>query len=200
MVTLPGRKQLAILMHDFCNDFLKPGGAYPGAGTQPGNDVFIAKNVKLLEAARKAGINVFHSGHYLRKDYMDVAMDGPSQRVGAMQAGSWGADFIDELKPIEGEWHIRKGGGMSAFTGTPLAKWLRRLGVTTLIVTGSGTSVGVASTVYAIRENDFAGIVVSDGCNGVGTPQYDAAILNMSMFNQMTTVDELIEALGQLKD
>ena len=77
--------------------------------------------------------------------------------------------MIDELKPLPSEWKIRKGGGFSAFTGIGLEKWLRRLGVTTLIVGGAGTGAGVSSTVYGARERDFNVVVASDACNGVGT-------------------------------
>ncbi len=122
MIELPNVEQLALIAQDISNDSLKAGGAYPGAGSAPGSAQLIANNALLLEAARRRGIAVFHTGHYLRPDYKDVAPGGNSARYGALQDGSWGAEPIEELKPLANEWRIRKGGGYSAFTGTPLDK------------------------------------------------------------------------------
>ena len=195
MINLGNITELALLVHDMQNDALKPGGKYPNAGLAPGTAEFIANSVRLLAAARSRTLPVFHSGHFLRPDYKDVAMGGRSAEVGALQAGTWGADFIDELKPAPGEWLIRKGGGFSAFTGTALEKWMHRLGVTTLIIGGCGTAAGIASTVYGTRERDFKCILVADACNGAGTEKYDAAILNMSTFVQIASTQEVVKAL-----
>lgn len=86
MINLRNITKLALLVHDMQNDALKPGGKYPNAGHTPGITEFIAKNVRLLGAARSRGLPVFHSGHFLRPDYKDVAMGGRSAKVGALQA------------------------------------------------------------------------------------------------------------------
>ena len=89
---------------------------------------------------------------------------------------------------------------MSAFTGTPLEKWLHRLGVTTVIIGGAGTPAGVASTVYGTRERDFRCVVASDACNGIGSATYQAAILNMSSFAQVGTTEEVVTTMEQAPD
>jgi len=172
MITLPSVKQLALIVHDMSNEGLKAGGHYPNAGQAPGTAEFIANNVLLLEAARKRGMAIFFTGHFLRLDAKDAPLGGRSETLDVLKDGSWGAQIIDELKPAPGEWIIRKGGGFSAFTGTPLEKWLRRLGVTTVIIGGAGTSAGVASTTYASRERDFGCAVASDACNGTGSESH----------------------------
>ena len=195
MITLPSVKQVALIVHDMCNDGLKPGGHYPDAGQAPGTADLIAHNMHLLEAARGRGMAVFFTGHFLRADARDAPLGGRSERFDVLKDGSWGAEPIDELKPGPGEWRIRKGGGMSAFTGTPLEKWLRRLGVTTVIIGGSGTGAGVSSTIYAARERDLACVVASDACNGVGSEHHTAAMLNLSTFAQVGTTDEVVESM-----
>jgi nicotinamidase-related amidase len=197
VITLPSAKQVALIVHDMCNDSFKPGGGYPDAGNAPGAVELIANNALLLEAARRRGMAVFFTGHFLRPDAKDAPRGGRSEKLDVLRDGSWGAETIDELKPAPGEWRIRKGGGMSAFTGTPLEKWLRRLGVTTIIIGGSGTGAGVSSTIYASREHDFGCVVASDACNGAGTEHHKAAMLNASSFAQVGTTSEVVEAMAK---
>jgi nicotinamidase-related amidase len=197
MISLPELSQVALIVHDMSNDLLKPGGKYANASTamtDPLVKQFVENNVRLLAAAREAGIAVFHTGHHLRQDYLDVAPGGSSARLGALRDGSWGAEPIEELEPAPGEWRIRKGGGYSAFTGTPLDKWLRRLGVTTVIIVGAGTHAGIEATVRDMREYDYRAVIASDACSGIGTPHHAASMLTLT-FAQIGTTDEVVEAL-----
>ena len=197
MIQLPNTNEIAYLVHDIQNDSHKSGGAYPDAGTTPGTDQYLANHAALLAAARNAGIPIVFTGHWLRDDYADVAPGGTSQRHGALKAGTWGAEIVDELTPLKGEWVIRKGGGYSAFTGTPLDKWLHRLGVSTIIVAGTGTQAGVAATLFAARDLDYATVVVSDACRG-GREAHDASMLIFSAFCQVGTTEEVVAALESL--
>lgn len=197
MIQLKDPQTLAYLVHDIQNDSHKEGGAYPNAGKTPGNDQYLANHVALLTAARAAGALVVFTGHWLRQDYADVAGGGNSKRHGALKAGTWGAEIVDELAPRPDEWVIHKGGGYSAFTGTPLDKWLHRLGVTSIVVAGSGTAAGVAATLFAARDLDYATVVVSDACRG-GAEVQDASMLVFGGFAQVGTTDEVVAAFGAL--
>jgi nicotinamidase-related amidase len=202
LITIPNVKQVALIVHDMSNDALKPGGKYPRAqeaSKDPAVLQYVANNIRLLEAARSRGMPVFHTGHFLRPDYKDVAPGGNSARYGALQEGTWGAQPIDELKPEPGEWLIRKGGGYSAFTGTPLDKWLRRLGVTTLIIGGAGTHAGIEATVRDMREYDYNAVIASDACSGIGTPNHAASMLTLT-FAQIGTTGEVIAAIATAGD
>ena len=200
MIELPRTSQVALLVHDMHNDALKPGGHYPDAGKAPGTEELIANNVRLLQAARQRGMPVFFTGHFLRQDARDAPRGGRSNKLDVLKDGTWGAAIIDDLKPAPGEWLIRKGGGFSAFTGTPLEKWLRRLGVSTIIVGGAGTGAGVSSTIYAARERDFRVVTVSDACNGAGSENHRAAMLNLSSFTQVASTEEAVTAMLEAAD
>ena len=126
MLELPARETLAYVCHDMQNDYLKEGGRTPEAGRNPRGPQLIENHVRLLSAARAAGLPVFFTGHFLREDYLDAARHGRARSLGSLRDGTWGAEIIDELAPLPGEFLIRKGGGMSAFTGTALDKWLMR--------------------------------------------------------------------------
>ena len=194
MISFPSVNQVALIIHDMSNEGLKPGGNYPEAGKEPGTAELIANNVKLLQAARNRGVAVFFTGHFLRGDSKDAPLGGRSATMDVLKKDTWGAEMIDELAPGPGEWRIRKGGGFSAFTGTPLEKWLHRLGVTTLVIGGSGTSAGIEATVRDMRELDFHAVIASDACNGVGTDHH-AATMRTVTFAQIDTTDEVVAAI-----
>ncbi|MEX2599480.1 MAG: isochorismatase family cysteine hydrolase [Dehalococcoidia bacterium] len=190
MVTLPPFKELALIVHDMTKN---PNEA--DDKPDPAKEALIANHVRLLEVARKVGLPVFYTGHALRPDYKDMVMHGTSYKRGAYMAGTRGAEYLDELKPEPEDWIIKKGGGMSAFTGTPFEKWLRRLGVTTMIIGGVATHAGVESTVRDARDRDFDSIVAADACAG-GTPaNHEASLLNMRTWAQVVSTQEIVDAL-----
>ena len=195
MVNLHSLDKIAYIVHDISNDSHIEGGKYPNAGKTPGNDEYIANHVRMLAAARKAKLHIFYTGHFLRPDFRDVVLFGNSAGYGALVDGTWGADPIEALAPQPEDWIIRKGGGMSAFSGTPFEKWLHRLGVTQLITAGGATQAGVESTVRAARDLDFYNIVVSDACRGGDSGHHEASLFNMATFAQVATVDEVSAAL-----
>lgn len=196
MLELAPSEQLAYICHDIHNDSHKEGGRYPDAGKTPGNAEYIGRHARLLEAARAAGLEVFFTGHFLRPDYRDAVMFGNSPKYGALLDGTWGAAVIDELKPLPNEWVIRKGGGMSAFTGTPFAQWLHRCGIKQFIIAGGATHAGIESTVRSARDLDFKTVVVEDACRGGSDGHHEASIFNMSTFAQIASTDEVVEALN----
>ncbi len=200
MLSLPSKKQLALIVHDMTNDGLKAGGKIVQAtGIAPGTDEVIANNARLLEAARRHHLSIFHTGHFLRDDGWDAPHRTRVGKMGALRAGTWGADFVDELKPAPGETIIRKAGGYSAFTGTALDKWLKRRGVTTIIIGGVATHSGVEAPVRAAVDLDFDSVVVSDACNAK-PEHHKASLLNMSAFADVATTAEVIAALDRAKE
>jgi nicotinamidase-related amidase len=199
-LALPSKKQLALIVHDMTNDGLKPGGKYVQlSGVPAGTQEVIANNARLLEAARRHRLTVFHTGHFLRDDGFDATHRSRAAKIGALRAGTWGAEFVDELKPAPGETIIRKGGGYSAFTGTALEKWLRRRGITTIIIGGVATNSGVEATVRAALDLDFESVVVSDACNA-SPAHHQASLLNMGQFATIATTSDVITALDKASD
>lgn len=200
MITLPSRKQIALIVHDMQNDYITPGGKFVEVhGVPPGTAEVIANHVRLLARARHYKMPVFGTGHFLRDDYTDVVHRALSPKYGALKAGTWGAEIIDELKPSPGEYLIRKGAGYSAFVGTPLEKLLRRLSVTTIIIGGISCFVGVESTVRDACDRDFDVVVASDACND-DPLHLQASLLNMAHFAQIATTSEVLAALDHAPD
>jgi nicotinamidase-related amidase len=137
----------------------------------------IARAVRLLEAARRAGVVVMYAAAHHRPDNATSAHlvtdtdnrlrpipSGAARELKpVVAAGTWEAQVIDELKPQPQDYMIPKF-RWSAFHQTYLDLALRNRNIDTLLISGGSTDVGVASTAYAARDLDHNLVIVSDAC------------------------------------
>lgn len=138
--------------------------------------------VRVLQAAREAGIRVFFSRYMsLPKELMGVfqmRMAMARQRV----------DSVDKVKP----WFLRDSPGfqllpevtplpseaifdritMSAFEGTPLDIALRDCGINAFAIVGIAMEVGIEPTARHGADLGYIPVIVTDAC---GTGNEDAA-------------------------
>jgi len=202
----------ALLVIDMQNDLVKESGAF---AKMPGAEIWkmvkedkVMENIgRVIEASRRAGIPIFHIKSVHRKDLADVVeaitdrflsglMPPMKERPPMLIEGTWGSDFVDELKPESGDYIIEKRRG-NAFYNTSLELLLRARGVRTLIVTGVITEGCVDATVHGARDRDFNAIVITDCVATMMREIQDFWLKNIFPRSAVTmTTDELIEALG----
>ena len=163
----------ALLFFDMLNGHVKKNDPATKARYAP----VIACAVRLLEAARRAGVVVMYAAAHHRPDnatsahlatdtdnrLRPLAPGTPVERKPVVAAGTWEAQVIDELKPQPQDYMIPKF-RWSAFHQTYLDLALRNRNIDTLLISGGSTDVGVASTAYAARDLDYNLVVVSDAC------------------------------------
>jgi maleamate amidohydrolase len=116
---------------------------------------------KVLDAARAAGIPVI----YTKGDAEYKVQCGGSVKNenAARTRRVHSTPIADEIAPRDGEFVISKTKA-SAFFQTPLAVYLVRHGVDSLIVVGTATSGCVRASVVDGFSNGYPTFVVSDGC------------------------------------
>ncbi len=124
----------------------------------------LASNVRLVAAARKAGVPVI----FTNVEYQAGGLDGGHffRKVPALKAflkGSPLGAFPAELQPLESELVVTKQYA-SAFFGTSLPSSLASMGVDTLLVTGFSTSGCVRATALDALQHGFIPFVVRDAC------------------------------------
>ena len=143
----------------------------------------IASAVRLLEAARRAGVAVMYAAAHHRPDnatsarlvtdtdnrLRPLAPGAARDLKSVVSAGTWEAQVVDELKPQPQDYMIPKF-RWSAFHQTYLDLALRNRAIDTLVISGGSTDVGVASTAYAARDLDYNLVIVSDACT---SPEQD---------------------------
>ena len=179
----------ALLMIDMQRDFVEP----KGFGEMLGNDVSLVRRciapcVRVLAAARQAGLFVIHTREGHRPDLSDclpakltrggktfIGEAGPMGRI--LVRGEYGHDIIPELYPIEGEPIIDKP-GKGAFFDTDLVLILRTRGIQSLIVCGVTTEVCVQTTAREANDRGFEVLVPEDCCASY-FPEFHRVTLEM---------------------
>ena len=140
---------------------------------------------RLLEGARRVGINVFYpAGAHapdgsdtvarLTDTDMDLAPFGGGTKTikPRFAKGSQEATIATSLAPQDGDAVIAKQ-RWNAFHQTNLDLQLRARGIGTIVIAGGSTDVGIASTVFAARDMDYGIVVVRDACYSARGPNHD---------------------------
>jgi ureidoacrylate peracid hydrolase len=122
----------------------------------------------LLAAARRSGLPVLYTrqvisegGPEMSPGWREAAAPALAVEPRMLSHGSWDAEILDRLAPVEGEVVVDKN-RYDAFLHTDLEDTLRGLGVTRLLVAGVLTNVCVESTVRSGLERLFDVAVASD--------------------------------------
>lgn len=163
----------ALLVIDFVEAYLDPASPLY-AGVERERDAA----VRLLKAARAAGIPIIHTN----VRYQPGGRDGgvffrKVKALSCFEAGrhpAWAA-FAKGLEPAEGETVVTKQYA-SAFFGTSLASTLTALGVDTALIAGLSTSGCVRATALDACQHGFIPVVVRDAV-GDRDPRVQAANL-----------------------
>jgi nicotinamidase-related amidase len=119
---------------------------------------------ELLAAARSAAVPVIHTTGETRPE---ATMGGATTRRWEVPGSAKPADdlagyeIVEPVAPATGEWVVYKGRA-SAFFGTPLASWLRRLDVDTVVVGGETTSGCVRASVVDAFSHGYDVAVVEE--------------------------------------
>jgi len=184
----------ALIILDMQRDFLQPG----GFGESLGNDVSklqraIGPCQQVLTAARKVGMLIIHTREGHLPDLTDlhpiklqspgsdqagvIGTEGPLGRI--MIRGELGNDIIPELYPIPGEPVIDKP-GKGSFYFTSLKCILRARNISTLLVCGVTTEIGVNSTIRAANDNGYFCICIGDCCASYFDEFHDMALKMMT--------------------
>lgn len=167
--------------------------------------------VRVLEAARKAGVRVLFTRHMsLPKELMGVSqfrMGMAWQRVKAPeQVQPWflrdtpGFHLIPEMNPSPSEAIFDKI-SMSAFEGTPLNMALRDCGIIAFAIVGIALEIGIEPTVRHGADLGYIPVVVKDACGFGHRDAADRSIAALEFAGDalLTNVDTFTAQLGRKK-
>jgi len=153
----------AVLVIDMQNDFVLP----RAPATVAGALATIPAIQALLDHARDHAWPVIHVVREHRADGSDVEYTRQElfrQSGGICVAGSEGARIVDGLTPGPGD-HVLTKQRFSAFLGTELDFLLRRLGVRTLLVSGTQYPNCIRATATDALARDYRVVVVTNACS-----------------------------------
>ena len=173
----------AVIVIDMINDFVT--GVFKGDRAAR-----IVPNIKaLLDHARKQKAPIIHATD-AHLPGIDPEFDVWGKHA---EAGSWGAEVIDELKPQKGDFRVPKR-KYSAFHGTDLDQMLRELKVDTVILTGIVTDICIQHTAADAFFQGYKIIIPKDCVEAADTATQEAAIKYMKKVYrpEITTSTELL--------
>jgi nicotinamidase-related amidase len=143
-------------------------------------DRVLANVLRVLEAARAAGVRTVFTRHYSMPTELAGVYQLRQAKVWQRKAraadtspliphGSPGFELVPELAPRPSEAVIDKI-AMSAFAGTPLDMVLRDCGVRSYLIAGIALEVGIEPTVRHSADLGYIPVVVEDAC-GAGNAE-----------------------------
>ena len=187
-------KPTALIVVDMQNDFASKKGRFVDAyGLHIGAVVQKTKNV--IDEFHRVKLPVIFTRMVYRPDYSDAGKRARSRSLGALKEGSWGAEIVDELKPMSSDYIINKQRA-SSFYQTNLDLLLKNLRTETLVVSGIATNVCVESTVRDALFRDYDCIVLAD-C--VATKDEETQNSSLRFMNEfagiVTSSDNLLKTM-----
>jgi ureidoacrylate peracid hydrolase len=194
------RDATALVVVDMQNGFCSDDGSVnqiglPAAALQPA----IEPCVRLVTAARAAKVPIIFTRYVYRPDYTDGGVMVheliPDLAKGkCLRAGTWDAEVIDELAPVDDDYIVDKN-RPSSFYATGLEPILKGLGVEDLVVCGVTTNCCVETTVRDASQRDYHTFVVGDAVAEYEQDRNDVALKSMGMlFAKIVDTDTVAKA------
>jgi nicotinamidase-related amidase len=173
----------ALIVIDMQNDFVSDDGVVARAGNDPSAIQAIVPDLqRLLDGARRAGVLCVHietltlANHRSDSDsWLYMKLKGVNSADWCTE-GTWGAEFLAELRPLEGEPVVTKHRS-SAFVGTNLDLVLRSNGIKTVVICGEQTPGCVDATLRDSTFYDYYNVLVDDCVAAYRQDLHDAALL-----------------------
>ena len=206
MTTLTFEKEItALLLVDPYNDFISEGGKIWDRikGVAAANNC-VPNMLRILEAARKAGLHVFYAMHrrYRPGDYETWKYIAPIQKRACsskvFEFGTWGGEIRSEFQPKPGEIVAAEHWCSSGFANTDLDLQLKKHGIHKLIVVGLIAHTCIEATVRYAAELGYDVTMVRDATADYSDREMDTA-LEVNIPNYATAVvstDVIIDALS----
>jgi maleamate amidohydrolase len=160
------RRRAALIAYDVCRRALEPADPTRRAVMRPVLEAW----VRMIDAARQAGVPVIYTTPVSRADGADVVMlptdlsaeTGTPPLTNATE-GTPEAGFPDEIAPRSEDYVFLKR-RPSAFYGTGVAELLHMLRRDVIIIGGGATNRGVETSVREAFSMDIAAVVVRECC------------------------------------
>ena len=163
-------RKTAVMVIDMQNDFIEEKGKL----YVPRSEKLIKPIKSILDKAREAGATIIYTQDWHHEDDPEFEVWGEHAL-----ADSWGAEIVEELKPKEGEFVVRKP-SYDAFYGTPLEHILRYRGLENLILTGVLANICVLHTAGSAAMRGYRLIIPVDCILALNEFDYALSLRQMS--------------------
>ncbi|PTQ13098.1 isochorismatase [Sphingomonas oleivorans] len=192
----------ALVLIEYQNDFVKEGGVQHAAvQAVMESSNMLANSLATVEAARARGVTIMHAPISFAEGYPEIPAEPYGILAGvlasnAFRKGSWGAQIIDELSPVEGDIVIEGKRGLDCFASTNIDFILRARGITHVVLAGFLTNCCVESTMRSAYERGYRVVTLTDCTAALSEEEQQMAVSkDFAMFSQPMTHDAFLAAL-----
>ena len=195
--------ETAVVLIEFQNDFCKEGGKlHEGVKSELARQDTIPNAVKLAAGARKKGAMVIHSPFVFNEKYFkDHQMQGIVKAVadgGALREGTWGAEFVDELKPQAGDKVVSGKCTLCGFNNTNLENLLKENNIKNVVIGGFLTNFCVESTARTAYDKGYGVTIMKDATAATSKEEQNHSEGKIfPLLGQMLTVDQFLDQLEE---
>jgi len=153
----------------------------------------IESSSRLIERARNNGIPIVYVNDSHRPG---LRQDREfKKRAEHCIEGTWGAEVIEELKPQEGDFVVKKR-RFSGFYETDLDLTLKDLKIDTVIIIGVVTNICVRSTVHDAFFKGYNVIVPEDCVMATREREQESSLYDIEThFGEVTNSERIIELI-----
>ena len=154
----------------------------------------IPNGKRLLAACRGSGVEVIYTViECLTLDGRDRSLD---YKISGFfhPKGSWGAEVIDELKPLENEIVIPKTSS-SLFNSTNFDYVLRNLGIEYIMTTGIVTDQCVETVIRDGCDRGYLMTLIDDACTTHTEERHEASLRALKGYCRVRMSDQVIKEL-----
>ena len=193
-------RRTALIAYDVCKRALTPADPARLIAMRPVLDAW----VRMIEAARAAGVPVIYTTPVSRADGADVVMlptdlsaeTGVPPLTNGIE-GTEGAGFPDEIAPRPEDYVFLKR-RPSAFYGTGVAELLHMLRRNVVIIGGGATNRGVETRVREAFNMDLQCVVVRECCWGSDAAAHAYSLDKaMKMYARIRGLDQVAAMLRE---
>jgi maleamate amidohydrolase len=193
-------RRTALIAYDVCKRALTPADPARLIAMRPVLDAW----VRMIEAARAAGVPVIYTTPVSRADGADVVMlptdlsaeTGVPPLTNGIE-GTEGAGFPDEIAPRPEDYVFLKR-RPSAFYGTGVAELLHMLRRNVVIIGGGATNRGVETSVREAFNMDLQCVVVRECCWGSDAAAHAYSLDKaMKMYARIRGLDQVTAMLRE---
>jgi biuret amidohydrolase len=162
-------------------------------------EAMLAAAKRLVTGLRSAQVPVIHMQAVTEPNQADVVGNCRIFQSfidhKAWPIGSWGADFIDGLKPEPGDIVVMHGRN-NAFYGSRLDEYMARFRPRRLVISGVSTAYVVETTVRHAADAAYEVIVAADACSTFERSRHDASLRAMSLLATIAETDAIVDAVN----
>ena len=194
--------ETAIVLIEFQNEFCQEGGSlFAEVKSEIARQDTLGNAARLLQKAREKGCLIIHCPFVFDepwfKKHAVCGIIAEAAKQGAFVAGTWGAQIIDEMTPLDREDVLSGKHALSGFANTQLEKLLKQSGIRNVAVAGFLSNVCVEATARSAYDRGYQVRVIRDAT--AGTSQAIQQYVEREIYPLLggsLTVDQFIETLS----